>query len=129
MPCQGSQRTAWLRLVAEPERVLPEPVASLREGRVPAEPDGVRRERERLEAVVLHGRARDWLRYLSEAAWLARRPVEPALRPAALTVAEVVRDHHRLLQGLSPLLSARTRRERLALEERVRVLRAELEAA
>jgi hypothetical protein len=44
-------------------------------------------------------------------------------------VAEVVRDHHRLLQGLSPWLAARTRRERLALEERVRVLRSELEAA
>ena len=129
MPCQGSQRQAWLRLVPEPERVLPEPVASLRDGRPSPAPESVGRERERIEGVILHGSARDWLDYLSDAAGLAQRPVPVELAPAALTVAEVVRDHHRLLQGLSPWLSMRTRRERLALEERVRVLRAELEVA
>lgn len=129
MPCQGSQRRAWLRLVPEPERVLPVPVAALRDGRTEPAPESVRRERERLEAVILHGSAREWLRCLSDAASLAQRPVPAELRPAALTVAEVVRDHHRLLQGLSPWLSRRTRRERLALEQRVRVLRAELDAA
>ena len=100
------------------ERAVPEPA-----------PESVRRERERFEAVILHGSAREWLRCLSDAASLAQRPVPAELRPAALTVAEVVRDHHRLLQGLSPWLSRRTRRERLALEQRVRVLRAELDAA
>jgi hypothetical protein len=50
----------------------------------------------------------------------------PELRPSALLCAEVVRDHHRLLQGLSPWLSMRTRRERVELEERVRALRQEL---
>jgi hypothetical protein len=118
-----------LRLVPEPERVLPEPVASLREGRSAPSSDSVRLERERIESVVLHGSARDWLGYLSGAAALALRPVTIELAPSALTVAEVVRDHHRLLQGLSPWLSMRTRSERLALEERVRVLRAELEVA
>jgi hypothetical protein len=118
-----------LRLVPEPERVLPEPVASLREGRAVPAPDSVRREHERIESVILHGSARDWLRYLSEAAQLAQRPVPRELAPAALTVAEVVRDHHRLLQGLSPWLSMRTTRERVALEARVRDLRAELDAA
>ncbi|MFN8168183.1 MAG: hypothetical protein U0S36_05310 [Candidatus Nanopelagicales bacterium] len=118
-----------MRLVPEPERVLPEPVASLRDGLVAPTPESVRRERDRLEAAILHGSARDWLRCLSDAAALALRPVPGELRPAALTVAEVVRDHHRLLQGLSPWLSVRTRRERLALEERVRELRADLETA
>lgn len=129
MPCQGSQRQAWLRLVPEPERVLPEPVASLRDRVLVPSPDSVRRERERLEDAILHGSARDWLRRLSDAAALALGPVREDLRPAALVVAEVVRDHHRLLQGLSPWLSVRTRRERIALEDRVRELRSQLEAA
>jgi hypothetical protein len=118
-----------LRLVPEPERVLPEPVAALRDGRAVPAPESVRRERAQLESAILHGSARDWLSCLSDAAALASRPVPAELRPAALTVAEVVRDHHRLLQGLSPWLSMRTRRERLLLEDRVRVLRAELDIA
>ena len=124
MPCQGSQRGAWLRLVPEPERCCRSRSRPCARG-LAACPESVRRERERLESVVLNGTARDWLRYLSDAAALALRPSPPELGPAALTVAEVVRDHHRLLQGLSPWLAARTRRERLALEERVRSLRAE----
>jgi hypothetical protein len=111
--------------VPEPERALPEPVAALREGRVAPSREGVQREQARLEQVILHGSAGDWLRQLSSYVALVRRPVEADLRPAALTVAEVVRDHHRLLQGLSPWLSARTRRERLELEDLVRRLRSE----
>jgi hypothetical protein len=126
MSCQGSQRLAWLRLVPEPEQVLPRPVAALRTGAVDPAGPAVTAESSAIERVVLHGSATSWLRYLSDVARLVREPVAPQLRPAALTCAEVVRDHHRLLTGLSPWLSMRTRRERLELERRVCELRDEL---
>ena len=126
MSCQGSQRLAWLRLVPEPEQVLPRPVAALRTGEADPTRSAITAEGKAIEQVVLHGSATSWLRYLSDVTRLVREPLAPELRPAALTCAEVVRDHHRLLQGLSPWLSMRTRRERLELERRVRQLRAEL---
>ena len=126
MSCQGSQRLAWLRLVPEPEQVLPRPVAALRTGAAGPAEAAVAAEGRAIEQVVLHGSATSWLRYLSDVALLVREPVPAELRPAALVCAEVVRDHHRLLQGLSPWLSLRTRRERLELERRVRELRAAL---
>jgi hypothetical protein len=127
MSCQGSQRLAWLRLVPEPEQVLPRPVASLRTGAADPAESAINAEGRAIEQVVLHGSATSWLRYLSDVARLVRDPVVPELRPAALTCAEVVRDHHRLLMGLSPWLSMRTRRERLELERRVLQLRDELD--
>ncbi len=126
MSCQGSQRQAWLRLVPEPEQVLPGPVAALRNATAAPDLAAVTAEAKAIERVVLHGSATTWLRYLSGVAQLVRDPVPPDLRLSALTCAEVVRDHHRLLQGLSPWLSLRTRRERLELEQRVRELRAGL---
>jgi hypothetical protein len=113
--------------VPEPERVLPVPTAALRTGTVDPEPLAVAQESARLEHLILRGSAASWLRHLSDVTRLTRGPMAPELRPSALLCAEVVRDHHRLLQGLSPWLSMRTRRERLELEERVRALRLELD--
>jgi hypothetical protein len=112
--------------VPEPEQVLPGPVAALRNATAAPDLAAVTAEAKAIERVVLHGSATTWLRYLSGVAQLVRDPVPPDLRLSALTCAEVVRDHHRLLQGLSPWLSLRTRRERLELEQRVRELRAGL---
>jgi hypothetical protein len=123
MLCQGSQRQAWLRLVPEPERLLPVPVAALRTGAPEPAEESVSAEAARLESVILHGSARDWLGYLSGVVVLVTGPFDPDLRPHALLAAEVVRDHHRLLQGLSPWLSLRTRGERLQLERVVADLR------
>ena len=57
------KRASWLSITPEPERELPEAVATLSCGGVPPA-DAVARERARLERLVLHGSARQWLAYL-----------------------------------------------------------------
>ena len=59
------QPRAWLSITPEPERELPEAVATLSCGGVPPA-DAVARERERVERLVLHGSTRQWLAYLHE---------------------------------------------------------------
>ena len=95
------QRLRWLGLTAEPERDLPSALAALRAGGPPAAAS-VLVERRNAERVVLRGNERSWLRYLHGAAELVpdRPPADPQLRAAAVVVAEVVLNHHRLLAGL-----------------------------
>ena len=57
------KRAPWLSVTPEPERELPEAVATLACGGVPPA-DAVARERERVERLVLHGSKRQWLAYL-----------------------------------------------------------------
>ena len=90
--------TAWLSLTPEPERELPAVVAALRAGGRPT-PGEVAHERARIERLVLHGRQRHWLRYLRSVVSL----IESAGRDdeeAAAVAADVVANHHELLQGL-----------------------------
>jgi hypothetical protein len=82
----------------------------LRAGGAPAA-DGLRRERERAQALVLRGSERSYLAWLSDAADLAagapRR--DPELSAAGDIVHDVVENHAGLLLGLP---DRRARRER-----------------
>ena len=57
------KRASWLSVTPEPERELPEAVATLAAGRR-SDDRAVARERERIEGLVLHGSQRQWLAYL-----------------------------------------------------------------
>jgi len=124
MWCQASPGRAWLRLVPEPERLLPRAVAALRTGTPEPSRRAVETEHRRFQAVLVHETQPGWLALLSDVARLAAHPVPAALQPDALLAAEVVRDHHRLLIEQSPALAWRTRRDRARLEQLVRRLRA-----
>ncbi|MGH2909117.1 MAG: hypothetical protein ACRDK8_07465, partial [Solirubrobacteraceae bacterium] len=65
-------RRAWLSITPEPERELPEAVAVLTAGHRVGD-DAVRRERLRLQAIVLRRGLRRWLRYLREVLELIER--------------------------------------------------------
>ena len=125
MRCQGSQRDSWLRLIPEPERLLPAAVAALRIGSPTPTSTAVEFEMDHMERLILHGDGVAWLRYLDSAVELASRPVGEELSSDALLVAEVVRDHHRLLIGVSPSLAHRSRAAQGAAEMLVLRLRQE----
>ena len=103
--------TEWLSLTPEPERELPTAIAALRAGGPPAAPD-VARERERAEALVLHGSEAGYVQWLAEAAWLAAQPAagrDPALAEAAEVVRDVVSNQAGLLLGLRDRRARRAR--------------------
>lgn len=95
------QRLCWLGLTPEPERDLPLALAVLRAGGTP-EPAALLRQRQHAERVVLRGKDKTWLAYIQAAAdhVPAQPPRDPVLRDAAVVVAEVVLNHHRLLAGM-----------------------------
>jgi hypothetical protein len=100
------KRAAWLSITPEPERELPEAVATLTAGRPPA-PAAVEAERRRIERLVLHGSQRRWLAYLHEVVELVER-TRPSGDPAVAVPVAVARDravavianHHNLLLAL-----------------------------
>lgn len=118
----ADRRLLWLALTPEPERELPAAVARLRRRRDPEA------ERRRIERLVLRGTQRAWLRYLSEvAAEVSAAAADPdADVPAALTAAEVVLEHHRMLIGLpgrgyAAATGTRNELERAAARLRARI--------
>jgi hypothetical protein len=112
------KRASWLSVTPEPERELPEAVATLLHGsRAPA--DAVTRERHRIEQLVLHGSERQWLAYLHDVVELIDRPgapEDPDVARARAVAAAVISNHHNLLLGLPGRAAQRTAddRERLA---------------
>jgi hypothetical protein len=84
-------RNAWLSITPEPERELPEAVASLRPGGSPEA------ERARVERIVTKGRRRAWTAYLAEAERLAR---EAPPSEARALVLDVIDNHDNLKLGL-----------------------------
>ena len=99
-------RHAWLSITPEPERELPEAIATLRAGaRPPAEL--VERERERIERLVTRGTRRSWRSYLSDAAALARSvPGDADVAEARALVDDVIANHDNLALGLTKRRSA-----------------------
>jgi hypothetical protein len=116
------KRATWLSITPEPERELPEPVATLAAGRRAAAGE-VATERRRIERLVLHGTQRRWLRYLHEVVGLieaAAGATDPAVAGAGARARAIVENHHHLLLGL-PGAGARvtaTDRERLRALDR-----------
>ena len=113
----ASPSTAWLSVTPEPERLLPDAVATLARGARPPAGD-VERERERLERLIRRARRRDWLAYLSGALALAleRRGAADAdvIRARRLAV-DVISNHHRLLLGIPGADGPQTAAERAQL--------------
>jgi hypothetical protein len=96
------RRSTWLSVTPEPERELPEAVATLVLGRRPPTA-AVAREAARVEALVLRGRQRSWLRYLRDVVDLIERRADvgdPDVGAARALAAAVIVNHHNLLLAL-----------------------------
>ncbi|WP_133251009.1 hypothetical protein [Mycobacterium montefiorense] len=115
--------TAWLGLTPEPEQSLPELLGFLKDEST------LSRERSDVTRLILRGTSRRWLRYLDRAAQVAldvaggNRQGDPAL---ALSVAQVVLEHDRMLIGLSGNAYYRTTERRKRLAAAIPVLKARI---
>src|SRR5262249_12816657 len=111
------KRASWLSVTPEPERVLPEAVATLAAGGRP-EPRAVDRERDRVERLVLHGSQRQWLYYLHGVVELiaATGPLsDPDVGQARAIASAAIANHHNLLLALPGRGAAITAGDRIRL--------------
>jgi hypothetical protein len=109
---------SWLSVTPEPERELPEVLATLRHESDPPPREAVELERARIERLILRGRQRDWLAYLSgalDSTERARGSSNPGVLRARAIVREVIANHHNLLLGLPGRAADRTADERRRL--------------
>ncbi len=96
------KRASWLSITPEPERELPQAVATLAAGRRAA-PDAVAGEQARIERLILHGSRRRWLAYLHDVVDLvaaAEDNDDPDVAAARARAITVIANHHNLLLGL-----------------------------
>ncbi len=96
------KRSAWLSVTPEPERELPEAVATLKQGGVPSG-ESVAAERVRIERLVLRGNQRRWLAYLHGVIELIDSRVgdrDPDVSYARARASAVIANHHNLLLAL-----------------------------
>ena len=96
------KRAFWLSVTPEPERELPEAVATLAAARRPTTA-AVARERARVERLILHGSQRRWLAYLHDVVGLIERGAgsdDPDVAAASIRAAAVIANHHNLLLAL-----------------------------
>jgi hypothetical protein len=110
-------QVSWLSVTPEPERELPDALATMRLGSTPTEA-AIEHERDRIERIVLHGGQRDWLAHLSEAVRLIEATeddADPAVVRARELAIEVIANHHNLLLGLPGRAAERTAGERKRL--------------
>jgi len=120
--------TAWLGLTPEPERSLPELLAYLQDD--PSE-SAISTEQDRVTDLVLRGTGRRWLQYLDEAVELALGVADGSRdgdAEMALTVAQVVLEHDRMLIGLPGSAYYRTAERRRRLAAAIPVLEARIDS-
>ena len=120
--------TAWLGLTPEPERSLPELLAYLQDD--PSE-SAISTEQGRVTDLVLRGTGRRWLQYLDEAVELALGVADGSGdgdAELALTVAQVVLEHDRMLIGLPGSAYYRTAERRRRLAAAIPVLEARIDS-
>jgi hypothetical protein len=115
------KRDSWLSVTPEPERELPEAVATLASG-CPPTADAVARERVRVERLVLRGSERQWLAYLRGVVELIDRSADgsdPHVVRARECARAVISNHHNLLLALPGRAAELTAddRARLAADE------------
>ncbi len=111
------KRASWLSVTPEPERELPEAVATLAAGRR-ADPQAIARERARIERLVLRGSQRQWLAYLHHVVQLIDASAgvdDPDVAHARMRAVAVIANHHNLLLALPGSGAARTAGDRAAL--------------
>jgi hypothetical protein len=119
------KRASWLSVTPEPERELPDAVATLAAGRL-ASADAVAAERARIERLVLHGSQRRWLDYLHQVLELidaAGAVGDPEVRLARERAIAVLANHHNLLlplPGPGAQLTASDRSRLLAMAVQTR---------
>lgn len=100
------KRASWLSITPEPERELPEAVATMSAGRRAdgrAGADLIAAEQARIERLILHGSQRRWLAYLHDVVNLITAPNggdDPDVAAARARAATVIANHHNLLLGL-----------------------------
>lgn len=116
------KRASWLSVTPEPERELPDAVATLTAGRR-ADPAAVAAERAQIERLILHGGQRRWLAYLHAVVALIERRSgsgDPDVVAARARAGGVIANHHNLLLGLpgpGPARARVTAADRARLQE------------
>jgi hypothetical protein len=111
------KRAAWLSITPEPERELPEAVATLTAGRR-ASPGAAQAEAVKIERLLLHGGQRRWLRYLHGVVELIDARAEctdPDVRRARDRARAVIANHHNLMLALQARPSGLTAIDRARL--------------
>jgi hypothetical protein len=111
------KRASWLSVTPEPERELPQAVATLSLGPGPPA-HAVAAERTRIERLILHGTERQWLAYLHAVLELidgAQRAEDPDVIAARERASAVIANHHNLLLGLPGRAAQRTAADRARL--------------
>ena len=97
------KRASWLSITAEPERELPEAVATLTAGRR-VERAAIADEQARIERLILRGSQRSWLAYLHDVVDLIDAGTgrdDPDVAAARARATKVIANHHNLLLGLT----------------------------
>lgn len=92
----------WLSITPEPERELPEAVATLTYGAAPT-PEAVAAEADLIERLVLRGSQRAWLAYLHGVVELIDSragDMDHDVQRARARAIAVISNHHDLLLGL-----------------------------
>jgi hypothetical protein len=115
------KRTTWLSVTPEPERELPQAVATLAAGRRPTAA-AVDAERARIERLVLYGSQRRWLAYLHDVVALIGRGKgegDADVDAARARASAVIANHHNLLLALPGPGARLTADDRALLQERV----------
>jgi hypothetical protein len=113
------KRAPWLSVTPEPERELPEAVATLRHGSG-ATAEAIAQEAARIEALVLRGSERRWDSYLHDVVSLIDRragDVDPGVARAREIAIAVISNHHNLLLALPGRGARRTESDRRRLSE------------
>jgi hypothetical protein len=96
------KRASWLSVTPEPERELPEAVATLASGARPTD-DAIADEATKIERLVLRGSQRSWNRYLHHVVGLIESRAhddDPDVLRARSLATRVLANHHNLLLAL-----------------------------
>ncbi len=113
------KRASWLSVTPEPERELPEAVATLRGGTAAAA-EAVVEETVRVERLVLRGSERRWNSYLHDVVALIDQragDADPDVARARQVAIAVISNHHNLLLALPGRGARRTESDRRRLSE------------
>jgi len=113
------KRAPWLSVTPEPERELPEAVATLRRGR-PATDESIAEEAARIERLVLRGSERRWDGYLHDVVSLIDQrthDADPDVARAREVAIAVISNHHNLLLALPGRGARRTETDRRRLSK------------
>jgi hypothetical protein len=113
------KRAPWLSVTPEPERELPEAVATLRSGAAAAA-EAVAQETARIEQLILRGSERRWDGYLHDVVSLIDQragEADPDVARARQVAIAVISNHHNLLLALPGRGARRTESDRRRLSE------------